>query len=117
MWPAENLRHARRQALLWRMQRHLEQRSSDMSLTPASVAATFGLSVRSLHQVFTLSDCSFQAFLTRTRLAHAHALLRDPQAHHMDTASIGFTAGFGEVSTFYRRFKQRYGMTPGACRP
>lgn len=106
-------RHA---LLLARVQRHVEQRSSDMELTPFAVAAAFGFSVRTLHQLFSLSGCSFHRYLTRARLAHAHALLRTPEARHMDTASIGFTAGFGEVSTFYRHFKQRYRMTPGECR-
>lgn len=106
----------RRQALLVRVQRHVEECSSDMGLTPGAVAARFGFSVRTLHQLFALSGCSFSRYLTGARLAHAHALLRDPAAHHLDTASIGFAAGFGEVSTFYRRFKHCYGMTPGESR-
>ena len=113
---AETWRDVQRRALLQQVQRHVEQHAADAELTPATVAAAFGLSVRSLHALFTLSECSFQQFLTRTRLHHAHVLLRDPHTHHLDTASIGFTAGFGEVSTFYRRFKQQYGVTPGACR-
>ncbi|WP_382328640.1 helix-turn-helix domain-containing protein [Hydrogenophaga sp. UC242_50] len=48
--------------------------------------------------------------------ARAHALLRDPASRHLGTAEIGFAAGFGEVSTFYRRFKQRYGVAPGEFR-
>jgi len=32
------------------------------------------------------------------------------------TAEIGFAAGFAELSTFYRRFRQRHGVAPGACR-
>jgi AraC-like DNA-binding protein len=113
---ADSWRAARRRALLHQVQRHVAQRAAEPDLTPATVAAAFGVSVRSLHALFATTDCSFQQFLTRIRLEHAHDLLRDPQAHHLDTASIGFTAGFGEVSTFYRRFKQRYGVTPGACR-
>lgn len=107
---------ARRKAQLLRVQRWVEQRSSDMGLTAHQTAAGFGLSLRTLHQLFALSDCSFHEFLTRARLARAHTLLRDPAAQDLGTAEIGFAAGFGEVSTFYRRFKQRYGMTPGEWR-
>lgn len=107
----------RRQALLLRVQRHVELRSAEMGLTPVMVAEAFGVSLRTLHQLFALSGCSFHRYLTQARLAHAHALLCDPEALRMDTASIGFAAGFGEVSTFYRCFKRRYGITPGACRP
>lgn len=112
----EGLRVARRQALLQRVKRHLDQHSSDMGLTPATVAAAFGISVRTLHQLFSHSDSSFQQYLTGKRLAHAHVLLHDPSLCQVDTAAIGFAAGFGEVSTFYRRFRLRYGMTPGECR-
>ena len=107
---------ARRRALLLRVQQWVEQHAGDMGLRPQQVAGQFGLSLRTLHQLFALSDCSFHAFLTRTRLARAHTMLCDPASRHLGTAEIGFAAGFGEVSTFYRRFRERYGMTPGELR-
>ncbi|MGQ3116215.1 MAG: helix-turn-helix domain-containing protein [Hydrogenophaga sp.] len=112
----EPTRLARRRALLLRVQQQVEQRSSEMDLTPERVARAFGVSLRTLHQLFALSDGSFHEYLTRARLTRAHALLRDPASRHLGTAEIGFAAGFGEVSTFYRRFKQRYGVAPGEFR-
>ncbi|MDZ4123663.1 MAG: helix-turn-helix domain-containing protein [Hydrogenophaga sp.] len=112
----ETTRLARRRALLHRVEREVEQRAPEMDLTPGVIAASCGLSLRSLHQLFLLGDCSFHEFLTRARLARAHTLLHEPSARHMGTAEIGFAAGFCEVSTFYRRFKKRYGVTPGECR-
>jgi AraC-like DNA-binding protein len=107
---------ARRKAQLLRVQKWTEQRSTDLGLTPQQAARECGLSLRTLHQLFAQSDCSFHEFLTRARLARAHAMLRDPAWRHLGTADVGFAAGFGEVSTFYRRFRQRYGMAPGECR-
>lgn len=112
----EPTRLARRRALLLRVQQQVEQRATEMDLTPERVARAFGVSLRTLHQLFSLSDSSFHEYLTRARLARAHALLRDPASRHLGTAEIGFAAGFGEVSTFYRRFRQRYGMAPGEFR-
>lgn len=112
----ESGRQARRQAQLLRVQQWAEQRAADMGLTPLQVARGCGVSLRTLHQLFAQSSCSFHEFLTRARLARAHAMLRDPALRHLGTAEIGFAAGFGEVSTFYRRFRQRYGMAPGECR-
>jgi AraC-like DNA-binding protein len=112
----EPARLARRRALLQRVMRDVELRCCDMALTPERVATEFGLSLRALHQLFELSDHSFHEFLTRTRLARAHALLRDPGSRHVGTAEIGFAVGFRETSTFYRRFRQQYGDTPGAVR-
>lgn len=112
----EPTRLARRRALLLRVQQQVEQRAAEMDLTPERVARAFGVSLRTLHQLFTLSGCSFHEYLTRARLARAHAMLRDPASRHLGTAEIGFAAGFGEVSTFYRRFKQRHGVAPGEFR-
>lgn len=113
---SEPFRLARRRALLQRVMRQTELQSSDMGLTPERVASEFGLSVRSLHQLFELSEHSFQEFLARTRVVRAHALLMNPSARHLGTADIGFAVGFRETSTFYRRFKQHYGDAPGAVR-
>ncbi len=109
-------RPAWRRAQLLRVQQWAEQRSADMGLTPQQVARECGISLRALHQLFAQSDCSFHEFLTRARLARAHAMLHDPASRHLGVAEIGFAAGFGEVSTFYRRFRHRYGMAPGECR-
>jgi AraC-like DNA-binding protein len=112
----EPVRRARRRALLARVQKVVAQRASEMDLAPERIASAFGMSLRALHQLFALSDLSFHEFLTKVRLERAHALLRAADCQHLSTAEIGFEAGFGEVSTFYRRFRQRYGMTPGEWR-
>lgn len=114
--PGESGRQARRRAQLLRVQQWAEQRSADMGLTPQRVARECGLSLRALHGLFAQSGCSFHEFLTQARLARAHAMLLDPASRHLGAAEIGFAAGFGEVSTFYRRFRQRYGVAPGECR-
>lgn len=112
----EPVRRARRRALLARVQRGVAQRATEMDLTPERIAGAFGMSLRALHQLFALSDLSFHEFLTTARLERARAMLRAADCQHLSTAEIGFEAGFGEVSTFYRRFRQRYGMTPGEWR-
>lgn len=112
----EPVRRARRRALLLHVQREVARRASEMDLSPEHIASALGMSVRALHQLFALSDLSFHEFLTKTRLERARAMLHADACRHLSTAEIGFEAGFGEVSTFYRRFKQRYGMTPGDCR-
>ena len=112
----ETARQLRRRALLQRVMRDVELRCSDMALTPERVATEFGMSLRALHQLFELSDYSFHEFLTRTRLALAHTLLSDSGSRHVGTAEIGFAVGFKETSTFYRRFRQQYGHTPGSVR-
>jgi AraC-like DNA-binding protein len=107
---------ARRQALLQRVMRSVELNAADPALTSERVAREFSMSVRSLHQLFALSDTTFHEVLTRARLARARALLRAPAHRHMSTLEIGFAVGYAEASTFYRRFKQASGMTPAEYR-
>jgi AraC-like DNA-binding protein len=112
----EQGRQGRRAAQLQRVMRQIELRASDPELSTEKMAAEFAMSLRALHQLFELSDCTFQEYLTKARLAKAHDLLRDPACAHLSAAEIGFAAGFRETSTFYRRFKARYGTAPGELR-
>jgi AraC-like DNA-binding protein len=109
-------RLARRQALLQRAMRQIELRSADLDLGPEKMAAELAISVRTLHQLFELSETTFHQHLTQARLVRAQELLRSPGARALSAGEIGLAAGFGEVSTFYRRFKQHHGMTPGEFR-
>lgn len=106
---------ARRRALLQRVMRQVELRAANIELDAGAVAAEFSISLRSLHQLFEMSDTTFHAFLTQARVARASGMLRDP-ACGLSTTEIGFAAGFGEVSTFYRRFRQQHGVAPGEYR-
>jgi AraC-like DNA-binding protein len=112
----EPVRQARRRARLQKALRVVEQRAGDMQLAPEHVARECGVSLRTLHLLFESTEQSFHEHVTQARLVRAHALLLDPTARHLSAAEIGYTAGFAEVSTFYRRFKQRYGMAPGELR-
>lgn len=112
----EQGRLGRRTAQLQRVMRQMEMRASDPELSTEKVAAEFAMSLRALHQLFELSDSTFQEYLTQLRLAKAHDLLRDPASVHLSTTEIGFAAGFRETSTFYRRFKAHYGVAPGEFR-
>ncbi len=114
--PGEPARLARRRAQLQRVMQHVESQAGDMDLTPERAAHDLGMSLRALHHVFERAEHSFHEFLTQTRLSRAHRMLHDPAARQLSTADIGFAAGFRETSTFYRRFRQRYGDTPGGVR-
>jgi len=112
----EHGRLGRRAAQLQRVLRQIELRAADPDLSPATMAAELALSLRALHQLCKLADKTFHEHLTQVRLAKAHDLLHDPAFSHLSTTNIGFAAGFRETSTFYRRFKSRYGAAPGEFR-
>ena len=112
----ERGRDSRRAAQLQRVQRLLELRCTDFDLNAEKVAGEFAMSLRALHQLFEPSGMTFHEQLTEARLRKAHALLSDAGNARLSTAEIGFAAGFRETSTFYRRFRQHYGVTPGEMR-
>jgi AraC-like DNA-binding protein len=112
----ERGRQSRRAAQLQRVLRWLGMHCTDPELNAEKTAAEFAMSLRALHQLFEPSGSSFHAQLTDARLRRAHALLNDAAQRQLSTAEVGFAAGFRETSTFYRRFRQRYGVTPGEMR-
>ena len=109
-------RDSRRAAQLQRVLRLLELHCTDPELNAEKVAGQFAMSVRALHQLFEPSGNTFHEQLTEARLRKAHALLSDAANAQLSTAEIGFAAGFRETSTFYRRFRRRFGVTPGEMR-
>jgi len=112
----ERGRDSRRAALLQRMLRWIEVHCSDLDLNAEKAASEFAMSLRALHQLFEPSGSTFHEHLTELRLRKAHTLLNNAAKGRLSTAEIGFAAGFRETSTFYRRFRQRYGVTPGEMR-
>jgi AraC-like DNA-binding protein len=109
----EALRNARFARVLGYIDRHL----AEPDLTPGTVAAKFGMSVRALHLLFELKGVSFGQFVQRRRLEEIKSLLANPCAADRSVAEIAFTWGFNELSTFYRAFHTAYGVRPGSIRP
>jgi len=73
-------------------------------------AARAEMSRRSFSAHFSKqAGCTFLAYLTDKRLKHAAQLLRDGSHSILGAA---FSAGYGDVTHFYRLFRNHFGMTP-----
>ncbi|MGH7144714.1 MAG: helix-turn-helix transcriptional regulator [Planctomycetota bacterium] len=83
------------------------------TLDEAAEAA--GLSRRRFTQLFAAQQGgrTFLEVLTDLRLSHAAELLARPE-HSI--AGAAFSAGFGDLSHFYRVFRHRFGQAPGQWR-
>jgi AraC-like DNA-binding protein len=112
----EQARPARRAALLQRALRAIEMRAAEPELDAVVLARELSVSLRSLQQLFENTGCSVHERITQQRLERAHALLLDPSWRRRGITHIGLAAGFSDTSTFYRRFRQRYGVAPGELR-
>ncbi|SMF17241.1 AraC-type DNA-binding protein [Tistlia consotensis] len=104
-----------RQAHLLRVRRYLRRNLGSGDLTPASVAAACGLSVRYLHQLFHDSGTPFGAWIREERLRRADAALGDPRSDS-SIAAVAYDWGFGDQAQFSRHYRARFGRTPSERR-
>lgn len=106
------LRSARRDAL----QRDVRANLANPALSLDWLARRHGLSTSYIRSLFYDAETSFTDFVTRARLEHAAALLRDSAFDAQSIASIALMAGFGDISWFNQVFRRQFGMTPSAMR-
>ncbi|MFT3760418.1 AraC family transcriptional regulator [Thauera sp.] len=85
-------------------------------LCPALVAARLGVSERYLRKLFEAEEESFAGFVTAQRLERAMAMLLDPARRNRRILDIALSLGFGDVRTFNRTFRTRFGLAPSELR-
>ncbi len=86
---------------------------SDPMLSPERVASALKISVRQLHLLFEPSGTTFAQYVVKRRLEECRAAL---QTGERSVTDIAFAWGFGSLPTFYRTFRQAFGVTPGEMR-
>ncbi|WP_050032554.1 AraC family transcriptional regulator [Bradyrhizobium sp. LTSP857] len=94
----------------------IRARLADPTLSAKHVAQRLGLSERSIYLLFERNGLSFAAFVTEERLQRAVTMLVNPGDRQLRIGDIAFAAGFGDLSTFNRSFRRRYGRTPSSLR-
>ena len=80
------------------------------------LAASVGMSRRALFYLFDAHGLTPAAAIRNMRLDHCRRLLEDVRHSQRKITAIALDHGFGNVSTFSRSFKQRYGFGPRQCR-
>lgn len=83
-------------------------------LSPVTVASEFAISVRQMHLLFEPTGISFSRTLLAVRLQEARQRLKTMPAEPV--ADIAYACGFDSLATFYRAFRNAYGMTPSDVR-
>ncbi|MFD5573488.1 helix-turn-helix domain-containing protein [Streptomyces cadmiisoli] len=100
-------------AILAAARNFIEKNLDRHDLSPALVARTAGVSVRTLHRFFSDSNDSVMAFTRRRRLQKAHAEMMS-QGSAARISEIAARWHFADSSHFIRHFKSFYGATPAA---
>jgi len=95
-----------------RLRQDMRDRLFDPSLNPTSFAAEHGISVRTLHAVFTVSGNSFMRELLGMRLERARSFLENRRYDTKTIAEIALLVGFVNADHFTARFRKAFGMPP-----
>jgi AraC-like DNA-binding protein len=95
---------------------YIKEHAADPTLTLERVGTRHRLSPRQVQRLFEADGDSFSQFLQLTRLAKAYATLIDTRADGRLISEVAYDCGFGDVSTFNRVFRRRYGAAPSEVR-
>ncbi len=85
-------------------------------LSPPLVADRFGISSRYLHKLFADSSVTFSAYVLAKRLDFVAVELRSPTGRYVPIANLAYDWGFGDISTFNKAFRKRFGCPPRTYR-
>jgi AraC-like DNA-binding protein len=100
-----------RSSLLLQVRRYIEDHLDDPGLTPASVAAAHGISVRTLQLAFAETGTTASRWIRDRRLKVCYRQLA--RARPAETITdIAFSWGFSDAGHFSRTFKQAFGVSP-----
>jgi AraC-like DNA-binding protein len=89
------------------------------NLSSASLAQISGehrLSVRYVQSLFEDAGTTFTQFLLDERLLRARQILASPRSAGRKITDIAYSCGFGDISYFNRKFRARFGASPGEMR-
>lgn len=107
---------AERSPQLRHVQAYILEHLTDSALTIDRVAAVFGVSRRSLYNLFLPSGVTPHVFIQRAKLDRACALLNQPESRETSVAGIARQCGFADPAHFSRAFHARHGVAPTAWR-
>ena len=113
--PSQASRHADR--LFARIRGVVKDGFADPDFSPREVAAEVGISLRYLQKIFTARDSTCSEFIYSLRLDHAAHLLhrRASLGTSQPLSEIAYACGFRDYTHFARRFRDRFGHSPGAA--
>jgi AraC family transcriptional regulator, positive regulator of tynA and feaB len=98
--------------VIQRAKAHVEANLGDPNLDPPQLAATLGVSLRRLQELFHERGQHIADWIWRRRLEAASKRLSDPACAHLSIGMLAYETGFTSQAHFSRRFKQHHGMSP-----
>jgi AraC family transcriptional regulator, positive regulator of tynA and feaB len=89
---------------------------ADPDFGPCDVAVEAGISLRYLQKLFTARNSTCRNFIISVRLDRAVDMLkrRSLLKTTQPISEIAYASGFGDYTNFVRKFRRRFGHTPGS---
>jgi AraC family transcriptional regulator, positive regulator of tynA and feaB len=89
---------------------------TDPVFGPCEVAAEAGISLRYLQKLFSARNSTCSHFIQSVRLDNAARLLhrREMMGTRQALSEIAYACGFADYTNFARKFRRRFGHTPGS---
>lgn len=84
----------------------------DRELSPATVAASFRISVRQLHALFESEPVSVGRYIRRCRVEACRRALLAESAMTVSLTDLALSWGFYDLSHMTRSFREEFGVTP-----
>jgi AraC family transcriptional activator of tynA and feaB len=114
--PAPSLSSGHANKLFMRIRGLIKDRFADPDFGPAEAAAEAGISLRYLQKLFTQCGSTCTEFIYSLRLNQVARLLerRKLLSTSEPISAIAYDCGFWDYAHFARRFRRRFGHSPGA---
>jgi AraC family transcriptional regulator, positive regulator of tynA and feaB len=102
--------------LLRRIRDSVNDHFANPAFGPREVAAEAGISLRYLQKLFATQNSTCSHFIDSVRLDHAARLLlrRNLLGTKQPVSEIAYACGFADHTNFARKFRRRFGHTPGS---
>ena len=103
---------SRQRVLLLRIHAFMQQHLADPHLSPATIAAAHGISIRTLHRLFQTQDTTVAAWIRTQRLNRCRRDLSDRTLDDRPIHAIATRWGFADATNFSHAFSTAYGLNP-----
>lgn len=91
---------------------YIENHLRDSNLTPASIAAQFKSSARSVHMLFAGGPETLSRYILRRRLEESARALTNPAQRARTISDVAFDHGFSSSAHFCKVFREHFDLTP-----
>lgn len=102
---------------LAQIKQYIADHLHDRELTPASIAAHFGLSTRSVHAIFESEELSIGKYIRKLRVEGCRKAVESVESGRWSLTDLALVWGFYDLSHMTRCFREEYGAPPGKFVP